>query len=351
MGVAVRSRAPELDGLRGVAILLVVVGHGGSVGMDFGGPVGVTVFFVLSGYLITRLLSHELTATGQIDLRAFWCRRALRILPAMVLPAVLAASVIGMYAGWGAALWRVAALPVSNYVAASGGEMFALGHTWSLAVEEQFYVLWPLVFAGWHRLARVRLVVLAAVLLVGLRVALVGIGRNDWGYFALDGNAGALMVGCLLALTGWQARPWVGWVGLVGVLSLSVTAWRDSVGASFVPTLAVGCGALLLCGAQGVPVLRSTLLAAVGRVSYGWYLWHFPVVWLFPADPLARWVGIGASLAVAVASWRWLERPLLRRAGAVVRPEPLSVSRRAPSLSLWSVARGTRRPELTPPHS
>src|SRR5690606_14913209 len=130
------QRIRALDGLRGMAVLLVVLFHADEAVP--GGSYGVTIFFVLSGYLITRLLAAERDATGRVDYRRFFVRRARRLLPALLIVSATWALISGS--------WRdtlPALLYVSNYSTLSGGEWTPLHHTWSLAVEEHFYLIWP----------------------------------------------------------------------------------------------------------------------------------------------------------------------------------------------------------------
>ena len=154
---------PELDGLRGIAILAVLAAHTGVPGFaDGGGGAGVTLFFVLSGYLITSLLLAERDKNGRVDLRAFYVRRALRLLPALA--AVLVVVVVLLLAGLAPAaavadtnyaivIAGVVAY-VANWVAVAGQSIGMLGHTWSLAVEEQFYIVWPAMLLAGRRFGR-----------------------------------------------------------------------------------------------------------------------------------------------------------------------------------------------------
>ena len=147
---------PDIEGLRGVAILLVVLFHAG-VSAFAGGFVGVDVFFVLSGFFITAMLARELSETGDVDINAFYTRRALRLLPALLITLVVTLGVVfWLYAPIDragiASVARAVALHAGNVAFASGSvDYFSTGdnpllHTWSLAVEEQFYLIWPLLF-------------------------------------------------------------------------------------------------------------------------------------------------------------------------------------------------------------
>lgn len=312
------GRVGELDGVRGLAILLVVVGHAGGVGLDGGGPVGVTLFFILSGYLITGLLTRELDRTGRVDLRAFWARRARRILPALVLPVTLAASCAAVWVGTAYALRIVMALPVANYATALGFDLGPLVHTWSLAVEEQFYLAWPVVMlAAWR--TRSAASVIGAAFVVALAWRIVASGVNGaWAYNSLDCNAYALLAGAGIAISGWRLRPWAGPVAVAVLTAASLTVLKSHPATQLV---ALAAGVALVAGARGVDWLAWRPLRYVGTVSYGWYLWHYVLMW--PLGGPARWVAAVLSLAIAAASWRWLERPILHARRSLVRaPEP-----------------------------
>src|SRR5271157_2250169 len=165
---------PELDGLRGIAILAVLGAHTGVPGFaDGGGGAGVTLFFVLSGYLITSLLLAERGRTGRVDLRAFYVRRALRLFPALAAVLLVVAGLLAIGAMPATATantdYRIVfagvVAYVANWVAVAGQSIGMLGHCWSLAVEEQFYILWPTLLLAGLRFGRGRLA-LAVLLLV-----------------------------------------------------------------------------------------------------------------------------------------------------------------------------------------
>lgn len=316
-----QERVPHLDGVRGVAILFVVAAHAGGIGLRYGGTTGVTLFFVLSGYLITGLLLRELDGRGSVDLRRFWGRRARRLLPALV-PVVLVAPVVG-YAFPASLLGPplVAVLtPAADYVRASGGSMLNVGHMWSLAVEEQFYVLWPAAVAVlWRGSLRRRLAVVLVALVVW-RCVLLALGFHAWAYFALDTNAYALVLGALaftvrdriLAPRLWGVAALV---VLVAIAALPVGAGT----ALWLQPTAAAAGAVAILAAAGLPALAWAPLRFAGRVSYGWYLWHVPLIELVAVDGRGHrsaWVASGVALAVASASFYWVERRFLRSSAA-----------------------------------
>ena len=244
---------PDLDGLRGIAIGLVLLQHLRVPGMGSAGAVGVTLFFVLSGYLITSLLLAERAKTGSVSLPRFYVRRARRLLPALVALVVVVGVVMavqGRLREYPPSVVLVM-LYVGNWFPDQLGAY--LGHTWSLAVEEQFYILWPLAFllvARWPR-------VLLALLVVGITGAMFVRGGvvdpADQAGTIVRGDA--LLWGCLLAVTRWKLPAWTapaGWVMLLGWFSFAVIApWTFSY------TMFV----LALC---------STLIVASSSRVYSW---------------------------------------------------------------------------------
>lgn len=319
------GRRPVLDGVRGLSVLLVVLGH--SLGNDAGGPAtaGVTTFFVLSGFLITRLLAEEQRSTGSIDLRRFYARRAWRLYPALLVLLGFCA-----FLAWtGAIGWVpiiVAATYTTDLAPIFGIGTGLLGHTWSLALEEQFYLFWPLALP--HLLRRRPVLVAVACVAVGsalLRTLLVHDHASALVHgFRPDTRMDAILIGCVLALS-MERLVWRRWLpraaaaAAIGYAGLcTVTSWR---GASAAILAMAVLSALVVAWAAGTPVgwsawlLSSPLLRWTGRISYGMYLWQSLVVvaahGLAPGPRLV--VALGASYALAAASWYAVERPLLRR--------------------------------------
>lgn len=319
-GVAALHHLPALDGLRGIAAITVVLNHAGVRVPLY----GVEVFFVLSGFLITRLLIAELHRTGGVDLRRFYTRRAYRLLPAfgvllLVVPIMLAGTA-----------WAVTAQDVAvsgtylaNLSRAAGHDVGALGHTWSLAAEEQFYVLWPMVLAlvVWRLPSRNRhrVVALAAVTVVVWRGWLYANGA-DWAriYNGFDTHADAILAGCALALWPQLPRWCASWLVLPAGLGLSVLAGREANGAL---CMTLGAAAsLLLVGyvlghGHGLVgrVLSLRPARYLGAISYGLYLWHYPLQHALGVDahPGRVWVHVPAALVLAACSYRWVEQPML----------------------------------------
>jgi len=362
-----------LDGLRGVAVAAVLLYHGG-VAWAQGGFLGVEVFFVLSGFLITSLLLAEWGRSAAISLGAFWARRARRLLPALF----CLVAVIGLYyaaAGSSQAIPGLkgdglsALINYSNWhQIAAGSSYFAttgpvspLEHTWSLAIEEQFYLAWPILVGGVLWLAtrlsrrpagRRPLVVLLGVTVAGavasaIDTALLFDGGKhlDRVYYGTDTRASSLLIGASLAIgmaicrsgAGVTAKDPVGparrralgagaVLGLVGVLAaIAVVGGSDAWLYPYGLLVLDGAVVLLIVAAVAFPAslaaraLAVRPLRAAGKISYGLYLWHFPLfLWLS-----ASAVGVGGTrlllvrlavtLAVSTVSYFLIEQPIRQR--------------------------------------
>lgn len=353
------AHIPALDGLRGLAVLGVVLFH--NDGWLRGGYLGVDLFFVLSGFLITSLLTAEVASTGRVDLAGFWVRRARRLFPALLLlmPAIAVYAALLARPDELAAL-RADALATLGYVAnwraiwsdKSYWELFAapspLEHTWSLAIEEQFYVLWPLLVSGLHVRARASRRALAALTLglaIGsalLMLALWGDDQTSRVYFGTDTRAAAILLGATLAFSlepGARLAPRLARLldplGLLAALGLGVAWWGLEGEAPFLYRggfWLVELGAVVLIAAAIVPgslvarVLALRPLVWLGSLSYGVYLWHWPVdcVLSFERTRLSTWPLLGVRLAVtfaiALASFHAVEQPIRRRGVPFGRP-------------------------------
>ncbi|CAL9505352.1 hypothetical protein SUDANB145_03506 [Streptomyces sp. enrichment culture] len=323
---------PDIQGLRAVAVGLVVLSHAGVAGVA-GGYVGVDVFFVISGFLITSLLLRELTATGRVSLRAFYARRALRLLPASALVIVttlagawlfLSPARFAEYAGdaLGSALYTV------NFrLAAAGTDYLAqtappspFQHFWSLAVEEQFYLVWPLLLLLGTRLVRGRRRLLAAGLgVLCLGSFAFGVRMTDlsapWAYFSSLTRAWELGAGALLALCAARLRKLPGAVagplsrlGLA-CIALAAVAYDDGTPFPGPYALLPVLGAVLVLAGGCAPaphgagrLLGRRPLVMLGGLSYGWYLWHWPLLVIAPAA-LGRTDGTaGVPLALGLCA-------------------------------------------------
>lgn len=317
-----------LDGLRGVAILLVLVGHAGGNGslVEQAGVAGVSLFFVLSGYLITSLLDRELSESGRVRFGRFYLRRAARLLPAVALMLV-AFTVLAAVGMWPLGQYLVTAatgaLYVSNIVAASGRDMAPLGHLWSLATEEQFYLVWPVVFVA-ARLWRAALILLLAVIAgwsALVRLDATASNLDAVGYYSPRANLTCLAAGCLLAIAGRSVkRRWVGVTALAGlcVVAVGTSALPGDANthSAVTPTLIAPLAVLAVAAAATVRELHAEWLCRLGVISYGVYLWHWPLIAATEqaglSNTLARVVAECVAVGVAAASWHWVERPIRR---------------------------------------
>lgn len=352
---------PAVDGLRAVAVSAVVAFHLWPGALP-GGFLGVDTFFVVSGYLITSLLLAEHDGAGRISLRGFWARRARRLLPALLL--LLAVVAAGVAAWWPAEdLARVRAdgfaglLYVANWRFVASGESYfdlvsgpsPLRHLWSLAIEEQFYVVWPLVAVACLRRPRGHrwLAAVCVAVAVASVAALVLHGPGDRAYFGTDARAHALVAGALLAValrpgrTGRHAAeaPAPRWLGAAGTAALAACAaawWVAGESSAWLfrwgfPAYAALAAVVVLAvvrapGSRLGRALSAAPLVAVGKVSYGLYLWHWPaVVLLTPSrtglDGAALdALRLGVTVVGTVASYVLVERPI--RFGQVLRGRP-----------------------------
>ncbi|MGA7271868.1 MAG: acyltransferase, partial [Acidimicrobiia bacterium] len=202
-------RWPALDGLRGVAILLVFAFH-----LPFktflAGSYGVVLFFVISGFLITTILLREVDANGRVDFGGFYARRAQRLLPALGLVIVghliLQITVLGQPDQWWGRTWPVLAY-VANYAAMAGNNLVHMSHTWSLAIEEHFYLVWPAILVAIPARWRWRTTATLALGFLAWRLGLLWAGASDLRvYFGTDANAYAPLIGCALAVAHHEGR-------------------------------------------------------------------------------------------------------------------------------------------------
>ncbi|KAJ1681673.1 hypothetical protein LUZ63_023102 [Rhynchospora breviuscula] len=335
-----RFRA-DIHGLRGVAVALVVAEH--VFAWPVGGFIGVDVFFVISGYVITGSLLRQHRTAGRIDLRAFFIRRARRLVPAaglVVLTSVGVAHVVFASgraaqvvadATWTVALaanWHFAAQQVDYF--ASDGPTSPLLHLWSLAVEEQFYVLFPLIVVvallvgrRSDRQERFALPAVAAVVAVSLAWSIVDSAAHPTNaYFSTFSRAWELGVGALVVMCThlWErlAAGWAHASGWAGVLLIGAAAGTLDGQTAFPAPWAllpvIGTALVLIGGAgphhDGPALLRWRPFSALGTVSYSLYLWHFPVlVFLTSTSTGPVWVAVPVALGLAFATHRLVERP------------------------------------------
>lgn len=365
---------PEVDGLRAVAVMSVVVYHlnltVGSFKIAPGGFLGVDVFFVISGYLITLIISRELKSTGRFSFAGFYERRARRLLPALF--AVTAVSF--PLAWWVMVPSEMAAfsksvlaslLFVSNIFfwdsfqeyGAPSSHLLPFLHTWSLAVEEQFYLLFPIAFCVSSRF-RTRFRHWPVVLVMAAFAGACLLSQVDakFSFYWLPSRIWELLAGSALALAApyeakdteelkgrrdWRlALPGLGLV-LIGlsVLFLELSHWHPGV--ATLPTI---IGTALIIRYAGGRDLVSALLKSrpfvfIGLISYSLYLWHYPILAfarLYLID-VSDWQSVGLMaiiLPVSIASWRWIERPFRDSRKVPVKPLAVSILSAAAALGL-----------------
>ncbi|MFM7872725.1 MAG: acyltransferase family protein [Actinomycetota bacterium] len=363
------THLPGLDGLRGVAVIMVLVFHSG-LGWLPGGFLGVSIFFTLSGFLITSLLLGEIESSGRIGLGSFWSRRLRRLLPAS-LAAITLAVVIAPWLTTAVEEGRLrgdavaGVLYASNwrYVSAnvSYEELFAtvspLLHLWSLAIEAQLYLVLPIVImiASSTRLRRRGIGVVLAGCAVASAVGSAVFLSGDRLYYGTDARAAELLAGAVLACW-WRppdqrlaephvaGRVWTRWIPLGACAAVLIIARVTTTSSDWVYSGALAGFALLsvvlVAGAVESGPLRRLLeyrgLTIVGTVSYGLYLYHWPIfVWMTSdrvgLDGVALFaVQLAATAAVSATSYLILESPVRRRrilaSGRIAAPAALVVA-------------------------
>ncbi|WP_312928378.1 acyltransferase family protein [Stutzerimonas nitrititolerans] len=329
--------SPALDGLRAIAILLVLLFHGRMPGMP-GANVGVDVFFVLSGYLITRILLAEHQASSALDLRRFYHQRLWRLTPPLLLLLLL-------YALFAPLLWPDYYFHIRDWIVvliyqADLALVFGMApqmmlHTWSLGIEERFYLLWPLALLGLLALRNLR--VALVLLIIGISVVglwrmtalqIVGVGSVE-AYFRFDMRISGLLLGACLGM-------WIGnklpvpeqllrrhWLVMAGLALLAVVLYptddkgRLSFGLPLVEIAVLYILLWLHCHPQGLlsKILAWNPLVYIGQLSYGLYLFHYPVMdYLKLQNPwwLTLFAGTGVAFALAVFSHHLIELPIRR---------------------------------------
>jgi peptidoglycan/LPS O-acetylase OafA/YrhL len=329
------ARVPSLDGLRGFSILLVIVGHvagtrgflGGLAGLHQLGNWGVKIFFIISGLVITRLLLLEKEREGHIDLRRFWRRRIARIVPAYV---VYVATM------WAASSGGLILLEKGDIISALSFTMnykearsWYLNHCWSLSVEEQFYILWPLavLFVSRRSLAFLCLAIILAAPILRLGMWYEWEATPSAMTRYLPAVADALAAGALLAALGNKSISWVSavtspamtWMWLVLTFLLPAVLFKVHPGWFYVlgQSIAVMAGSLFIAGCVLKPecglgcVVNNPILVWHGTISYSLYLWQEPFLNSFDPGLLTSFPqNIALAYGSALISFHIVEKPL-----------------------------------------
>lgn len=338
----------DIQGLRAVAVIVVVLNH--LLDWPSGGFVGVDIFFVISGYLITDLILRERDRTGRVSWVGFYRRRIRRIIPVAIVVLVatvvvsrvlypaIRARIIGQDAGWAAIFlsnWHFAKVKTDYFN--NEALVSPLQHFWSLAVEEQFYVVWPVVIIGVSALAIRRLsyrrtlaAVIGAAVVASFLYALNDSQRHPASaYFSTASRAWELGVGALIAVVAPQltklptaSRQLLAWSGLAGIVASMFLISSDSTFPAPWALLPVAsAGAVIISGAganvRGLLPLTNPVSQYVGNVSYSLYLWHFPIIVMLrdfsPEGGVWRTVlTVAAMASLTVFSFQLIEDPIRR---------------------------------------
>lgn len=323
---------PALDGLRAVAVGMVFYVHA-FPHHRFAGGLGVDVFFVISGFLITLILLKEYRREGRIRLLQFWGKRAIRLYPAIIVVSVVFALFFVILRGTiTVPLLKVSAIALtytSNiWMTITGEYMGHLTHTWSLAMEEQFYLLWPLLLLLILRVRRPAIIV----------AALTVLGLTAWVLFGMEQpynplvKTGGLLMGCLLAFLvekrPWQSTP-LAYVSIVAFVAALIAEAAGVLTRQWtLPIATIATAFIVLHVAFGrspiVSILASRVMVHLGVLSYGLYLWHYVV--LSALFMMGYPYGLGMATAAAVityigaaASFYLIEKPVMRKLRPYVR--------------------------------
>lgn len=342
MRVVVPRYISGLDGLRAIAILIVLFAHADAPFPRSGG-VGVDIFFVLSGFLITRLLCEESVKYGRIHVGYFYMRRILRLTPCLLLTTLLFAIVFHQQLVISLQDIAIALTYTANWARAIYDiDLNSFNHYWSLAIEEQFYLVWPLVItllAKWNTtdVAKAKLLLVLAILLAVYRAVMVDTYSASRIYFALDTHMDGLVIGAALAyyiraleggeivravgrLFSWIIVP-VAMMGLLGMMVLITwkSPWMGYLGYFFAAVVSALVIADLLISNHSLlrPFLSHTGLVQLGKISYGVYLLHYPIfklidIYFALEGSLSILIKISSGIVAAIISYYLMEVHFLR---------------------------------------
>jgi peptidoglycan/LPS O-acetylase OafA/YrhL len=321
---------PALDGIRAIAVLLVMLFHAHTPGF-FGGYLGVDIFFVLSGYLITSLLLNEMAETGEIRIHRFYLKRFTRLMPPL-------ACLLALYLLLSAWAWPdynshfrdalIAVFYLSDFAPIMNMSPKMLGHTWSLSVEQHYYLLWPVVLLLIVRIygrQMVRAFVVMYLAATFWRIFCITSGQS-WVmvYPRFDVRVSGLIMGALLAV--WlRSRPkfsapsmlWMAPITLAAAISLTCFAWKNPLGLMIGTTCTELLAAIMILVVlkPGESVLHQLTNSAgaiyLGKLSYGLYLYHYPVFFYLREHfdwPATLGIGLPLSLGLAALSYHSIER-------------------------------------------
>ena len=362
MSTQVSSHRPEIDGLRAFAVLSVVLFHFSVPGFG-GGFAGVDIFFVISGFLIGDILWRELNRTGSVSLKSFYARRIKRLAPAFVAVAIATFTISYIlllpfeFREFSKELISSTVYLSNVYFYLKAGYFDTIAedklflHTWSLSVEEQFYIFLPLTMLLFVRSHKWLIGLLATVFALSLLSCItVTASSHTAAFYLFPFRAWELLTGVLLAIYGyhrrenWQHAAWISWAGLVMLIASVILI---EPGENFPGVQAIfpvfGTAMLIFNGQHRNPVNRAFSLPPVvfiGLISYSLYLWHWPVLTLSryysEADlTISETVALLAlCIGVASLSWGYIERPF--RYGLKLRPIPLFASAATASFVLLS---------------
>lgn len=327
----------SLDGVRGVAVLLVVMLHSHILK---GGYVGLDIFFVLSGFLITSILRSEIKRKDSIDFRKFYKRRIRRLLPALMICVSFTYLVLIIMGSDFRDLKQplLAVTYLSDFY--FGIDTYYLGHTWSLALEAQFYVLWPAILMFLSRQTTIKRSALLLFCFIsavlcwrGFLASYYQTAAIDHTYKSLDTRSDALIFGAVTSLVREQGYRFrnnfllfisIALILLVSYAVRSNNLWMNGVGFTLTAASSSYVVGFIATDNKNIvsDVLSLPLLVYIGTISYGLYLYHYPIIKIFEREHLPLPLAILVSFIAAALSWHFIEKPIIRRARqGLIEPE------------------------------